>query len=315
MHLTTKNLIRCITTAFAASIIIASQPQKARAATLYNGWNYAIDSFNDGVTGGQVGGGAFEFYGMAFQETAEKIFVALNTNLSLAGFEHGGAQGGSISYGDLFLNFSGLKFNEASTIGNLFAVRFAEGNDSGAETTGVYSNVIAKSVAETNSGYANLNEYNAHIKSRGGRPSTGDLSATDSYFEQTGDWTVLNVIDSGEKVGDISFLTTAALNVMGLDFAHFKATGSKTIGFSFDKSLMPSGSFIANFFAECANDGIAINGELENDDIPIDGKLEAVPEPSSFLGTLVALGLIGARVLAKRKHHRKSLRILTVTDE
>jgi len=297
MPLKYGTITNAIAAAFAISLIVAAEPQKAQAATLHDGWNYAIDSFNDGVTGGQVGGGEFEFYGLAFKETAENIFVALNTNLSLAGFAHGGAQGGSISYGDLFFNFSGLKFNEASTIGSLFAVRFAESNDSGAATTGVYSNVTAKNVTETNSGYANLNEYNAHVETRGGKPSIGDLAANDSYFDQTGDWTVLNVINSGTKVGDISFLSKAALNVMGLDFAHFNATGSQTIGFSLNKSVMPSGSFVANIFAECANDGMAINGELET-----------VPEPSSVLGTLVALGLIGTRVLAKRKRNRESFR-------
>ena len=82
----------------------------------------------------------------------------------------------------------------------------------------------------------------------------GDLAATDPYFEQTGNWTVLNSIAAGTKVGEINSLTPATLSALGLNFAQFNAVGSQTIGFSFNKSSMPSGNYIANFFAECAND-------------------------------------------------------------
>ena len=59
---------------------------------------------------------------------------------------------------------------------------------------------------------------------------------------------------------------------------------------------MPSGNYIANLFAECANDAIAIKGSFEN--------VEAVPEPSTWLGTLVGLSFLGMGA-AKGKIKRK----------
>jgi len=58
-----KNTIYWIYSAAVFCAVTVHQP-KAAAATLSNGWNYAIDSFNDGVTGPQIGG-EFEFYGIA----------------------------------------------------------------------------------------------------------------------------------------------------------------------------------------------------------------------------------------------------------
>jgi hypothetical protein len=284
-----KNSIRWTYSAVVFSAIIALQPQKVTAATLSNGWNYAIDSFTDGVTGPQIGGGDFEFYGIAVKETSDTAFVAINSNLNLAGYADSAAVKGNINYGDLFFNFSGQNFDTANANGSLFAVRFAAGNDSGVATTGVYSNVTAKNVTKTNSGFLNLNQYNTVVASQGGTPSMADLSATDPYFNQTGNWTIMNEIATGQKVADINLLTPASLSALGLNFAQFNAVGSQTIGFSFNKSSMPSGSYIANLFAECANDGVAIKGEFE-----------AVPEPSTWLGTLVGLGFLGMGV-AKRK--------------
>ena len=273
--------------------LFALHPLKATAATLSDGWNYALDSFNDGVTETQFGGGAFEFYGMAINETSDKVSIAINSNLSLAGYADSAAARGNINYGDLFFNFSGQNFNTASATNSLFAVRFADGNDSGVATTGVYKDVTAKNVTQTNSGFSNLNQYNTLVASQGKTPSMGDLAATDPYFQQTGNWTVLNSIATGTKVGEINFLTPATLNSLGLNFAQFNAVGSQTIGFSFNKSSMPSGNYIANFFAECANDGIAIQGSFET-----------VPEPSTWFGTLVGLSFLGIGA-GKRKIKRK----------
>jgi len=288
-----KNTIYWIYSAAVVCAVTVHQP-KAAAATLSNGWNYAIDSFNDGVTGPQIGGGEFEFYGIAVKETSDTAFIAINSNLSLAGYGDTAAQRGNINYGDLFFNFSGQNFNTANANGSLFAVRFAEGNDSSVATTGVYSNVTAKNVTQTNSGFLNLAQYNAIVASQGGTPSTGDLAANDPYFEQTGKWTVLNSIATGTKVGEINSLTPATLSALGLNFAQFNARGSQTIGFSFDKSAMPSGSYIANLFAECANDAIAIKSSFEKD------SAEAVPEPSTWLGTLAGFSILGIGA-AKRK--------------
>ncbi|WP_293337391.1 PEP-CTERM sorting domain-containing protein [Microcoleus sp. CAWBG58] len=293
MNSITKNNFRWTYSVAVFLAIIGLQQPKATAATLSNGWNYAIDSFNDGVTGDQIGGGEFEFYGIAVKETSDTAFIAINSNLSLAGYADPLAQRGNINYGDLFFNFSGQNFNTANANRSLFAVRFAAGNDSGVATTGVYSNVTAKSVTQINSGFTNLTQYNDRVRSAGGTPSTGDLAANDPYFQQTGNWTVLNSIDSGTKVGEISALTSATLSAMGLDFSQFNAVGSQTIGFSFNKSAMPSGSYVANLFAECANDAIGIKGEFE-----------AVPEPSTWFGTLAGLSFL-AMGAAKRKIKRK----------
>ncbi|MEG4035505.1 PEP-CTERM sorting domain-containing protein [Microcoleus sp. S36b_A4] len=164
--------------------------------------------------------------------------------------------------------------------------------------TSVYSNVTAKNVTQTNSGFSNLNQFNTVVASQGGTPSMGDLAATDPYFLQTGNSTILNSIATGTKVGEIIFLTPATLSALGLDFAQFNAVGSQTIGFSFNKSSMPSGNYIANFFAECANDAIAIKGSFEQ------GSAEPVPEPSTIFGTLTGFGILGIGA-AKRKSKRK----------
>ena len=298
MNSIAKNSIRWTYSAAVFCVVIALQQQKATAATLSGGWNYAIDSFSDGVTGPQVGGGEFEFYGIAVKETSDTAFIAINSNLSLAGYADSAAQRGNINYGDLFFNFSGQNFNTANANGNLFAVRFAAGNDSGVATTGVYSNVSAKSVTQLNSGFTNLTQFNTRVQSAGGTPSMGDLSATDPYFQQTGENTALNSISSGTKVGEISSLTLATLSALGLNFAQFKAVGSQTIGFSFNKSAMPSGNYIANLFAECANDAIALKGSFEK------GSTEPVPEPGTVLGTLAGFAIMGVRA-AKRKIKRK----------
>jgi len=293
MNSITKNSIHWTYSMAVFCAIFALEQPKATAATLSNGWNYAIDSFNDGVTGSQIGGGDFEFYGIAIKETSDTAFIAINSNLSLAGYADPVAQRGDINYGDLFFNFSGQSFNTANANGSLFGIRFAAGNDSSVATTGVYTNVTAKNVTQTNSGFTNLNQYNTLVASQGKTPSMGDLAATDPYFQQTGNWTVLNSIATGTKIGEINFLTPATLSALGLNFAQFNAVGSQTIGFSFNKSSMPSGNYIANFFAECANDAIAIKGSFE-----------AVPEPSTWFGTLVGLSFLGIGA-AKRKIKRK----------
>ena len=293
-----KTLIQSICSATTLCAIVAVHQPITAAATLSNGWNYAIDSFNDGVTGPQIGGGEFEFYGIAVKETSDTAFIAINSNLSLAGYADSAAQRGNINYGDLFFNFSGQNFNTANANANLFAVRFAPGNDSSVATTGVYSNVTAKNVTQTNDGFSSLAQFNARVQSAGGTPSMGDLSATDPYFQQTGNWSILNSIATGKKVGEINFLTPAALSAIGLDFAHFNATGSQTIGFSFNKSAMPSGSYVANLFAECANDAIAIKSSFEK------ASAEAVPEPSTIFGTLAGLSILGLGA-AKRKMKRQ----------
>ncbi|WP_322744359.1 XDD3 family exosortase-dependent surface protein [Coleofasciculus sp. LEGE 07092] len=276
--------------------------QPVQAGTLHNGWNYAIDSFSDGVTGEVIGAtGDFEFYSLALKEEADTIFIAINANLSLTGYEDSTATNASIAYGDLFFNFSGNHLKTANLKGELFAIRFAEVNDAGVTELGVYENVTAKSVTSTNSGFSNLELYGNHVIGEGGTPSMGDLTIDDSYFEQTGEGTVLNAIASGTKVGDIAFLDKNTLSLMGLDFGYFNATGSQTLGFSFDKNLLANGSFIAHIFAECANDGIAIEGSFKETKVE---DIKDVPEPSGIAGIiLMGLVLVSER-LYKTRHSK-----------
>ncbi|HBB30291.1 MAG TPA: PEP-CTERM sorting domain-containing protein [Cyanobacteria bacterium UBA8803] len=265
-------------------IVFMAAPS-AHAGTLHNGWHYAIDSFTDGVTGGVIGAdGAFEFYSLALREETEHIFVAINTNLLLSGYEDSTATNGSIAYGDLFFNFSSNDFKTASTKEELFAIRFSVVNDSGVNEVGVYSNVTAKNVSQYNVGFSNLEEYNTYVIPTGGIPTLGDLTSQDPYLEQTGEWTILNAIASGRKVGDINFVDNTTLTSLGLDFNYFNAVGSQTIGFKFAKDLLPSGNFIAHILAECANDGIALKGELQVKEA------KNVPEPSS-VGASILFGL------------------------
>ncbi len=257
--------------------------------------NYAIDSFRDGYSFGVVGSNsAFEFYGMAIIEDGNNIVVALNTNMPLSGDipSFGTAQGGVVAFGDLFFNFSQKDFNTASADNNLFAIRFAPANDSGVSNLGVYSNVTAKSVTSTNLGFANLSAYNSEVQRVGGTPSFAQLPANTSYFNQTAP--VQNVINTGNFVTGINMLSSTQLTGLGFDFAQFGATGRETIGFSFDKNALPAGDFIANIFAECANDGMVIVGKLENSSEP-------VPEPLSILGSIAGVGLILRRQKGKGK--------------
>lgn len=258
--------------------------QPASAASLHNGWNYAIDSFTDGYGGGTIGqNSAYEMYGIATTQQNNRLYIALNGNMPITGAASGGALDGNIGWGDLLINFTSRSLSQAS--GNLFGIRFAATNDSGVSSIGVYSNVTAQSVTGINSGFTTLNAYNSAVQAVGGTPTMADLSATDPYLNPSG--AILNSIASGTKIGDIQALSSADLTSLGLDFGHFSATGSQTLGFSFDQSLLPTGNFIATLFAECGNDGMAIESA-------------AVPEPTTMAG----LALAGSGLTLLRRKRR-----------
>ena len=264
--------------------LIPLSGQQARAGQLYNGWNYGIDSFTDGS-----GGDVYNIRGLAVKETSDSIYVALTGGLPLVGTANSGAADGNIGWGDLFFNFSGTNFKSASDSNSLFAVRFAETNDSKAATTGVYSNVQATSVTTANHGYSSLKQYYDYGWGQGNTQGTDLPTASSAYNyyygatvgsnPTTSNTPILNVINSGSKVGDISSLTTSALALAGLDFGHFSALGNEIIGFKFDKSLLPTGEYFSNLFIECGNDGVALKGTM------------SVPEPSEVMG-LAVIGLI-----------------------
>lgn len=260
--------------AMLTGLISICMVQPASAGSLHNGWNYAIDSFTDGYSGGTIGANsAYEMYGIATTLQNGRFYIALNGNMPITGAYSNNASDGNIGWGDLLINFTGNNLSQAN--GNLFGVRFAATNNSGVPSLGVYSNVTAQSVTGSNSGFDNLNAYNSSVQVAGGTPTLADLSATDPYFDLSG--AILNSIGSGTKVGDIQTLSVSDLTGLGIDFGHFSATGSQTLGFSFDQSLLPMGNFIATLFAECGNDGIAVQSA-------------AVPEPTTMAGLALATG-------------------------
>lgn len=274
--------------------LLVAIEQSAVAQTLNRPWQYAIDSFNDGYSFGVVGQNSpFEFYAIAVLQDGDSIFVALNSNMPLSGVvppDGYEAEGGVVSYGDLLFNFFDEDFNTANAGNRLYGIRFASSNDSKVPTLGVYNNVNAISVTSTNLGFASLNNYNSIVQSVGGTVTYGDFPVDTAYFDPTSP--VFNVIGSGNFVAPIQEVGLTQLQELGLDFDQFGATGSQTIGFSFSKeeANLPTGGFIASLFAECANDGIVIQGETED-----------VPEPFSIFSAIAGIGLIWRKRRNKRK--------------
>lgn len=307
----TNTLSLILATATAACTLSLSG-QAAQAFTLGSNWNYTMDSGRDG-TGAYNDVGAksdYEMYGIAMKTVNSKVYVALNANMPLLGNSYSGAADGNIGWGDLFLNFTGKSFKDASAANQLFGIRFAGTNDSGAASTGVYKNVAGKSVAADNSGWSTFDGYvsgtTTHVDTTSGVPSGqtgqagfGDLSVAQAktYFTaQNGQisdtaYSIANVISSGTKIGDISLLGASDLAQVTAGFLGLGGLGKYTLGFSFDQSLLPSGDAIASLFFECNNDGLAANV-----------KVESVPEPTTMLGVVLGgLGLVGGKLKKRRQ--------------
>jgi len=268
-----------LVTTCVASAITATPAQ----AFSLGGWEYAVGAFDNGT-----GGSIFEVHGIAIQQTGDRMVVALNANMPLTGT---GDPVTPVSWGDLFFNFTRLdRFNAAN--GQLWGIRFSPVSDSLVEV-GVYQGVTARNVTAFNTGYSNLLDYSLAV---GGNHQWGILPAYDpnpSYFDgqETGEWTVLNSIASGTRVGDIHLLDASTL--AGLDFSYFGATGSETIAFSFARPKGFVGEFIASLMLECANDGIVIRSA-------------AVPEPATIVG--LGLAAIGLGALKSRQRRRAKSR-------
>ncbi|MGI0486795.1 PEP-CTERM sorting domain-containing protein [Pantanalinema rosaneae CENA516] len=262
----------------AALCLIPVMGQDAQAFGLGSNWSYSLDAVGDGS-----GGSVYDIRGMAMRIVGDELHVALNSNLAITGTSHSRAADGNIGWGDLFFNFTGKSFNEAQ--GSLFGVRFASTNDSPV-AVGVYSNVQATSVTSTNDGYSSLNQYyNAGFDRANTMGSEGLTTKTQVLNYFGGNGPINNVIGSGNQIGGITMLSASLLS--GLNFG--SNAGSQTFGFSLNRNLLPSGSFLSNIFLECGNDGVAM-------------KSEAVPEPATMLGATLGLaGLAGAKRMRRRK--------------
>jgi hypothetical protein len=274
MSLNLRQLAQISAVAAVALTAVATAPSQANAAD----WDYATAGKNNG-TGGKV----FDYEGLAIKESVDSITIAINSGMDLNGKSWNGSHGTEIiNHGDLFFNFTGKSFKDASADGELMAVNFARlGSQSGAGSTGVYANVSAKSVATYNYGWNNTTDWSNAV---GGNNSYGDLNAGSSYFagQQTGKNAILNSIGTGTKVGNIMMLSNAQLSAAGLNFAANGANGAKTIGFTFQKTAgFKLGSFVANLFMECGNDGAAIKSTFKR----------KVPEPAFMTGMAAVAGL------------------------
>lgn len=301
----------------------------ANAGQMHNGWNYSIDSYRDGS-----GGEKYNIRGLAIKETDDKIFV---------GFTGGTAREAgvtanpydNIGWSDMFLNFNSNTtftdlvedygdYDSTQTVydvkdeykDSLLAIKFAP-HDQGGEM-GLYSVDSLKGITKENRGYSNMNAYKGFLNKGDGRSMGEDLANKDAVYDYFGqNQRILNVVEEGQKLADISILDRTALVNEGLAFDHFDDTyntrnnkswddqveGDHTFGFSIDKSAfegyLPGGvsEFMAHVFLECANDGVALAGNFT---LPDEGNdTAAVPEPSALLG-LSAMGL--AFAARKRRH-------------
>ena len=233
-------------------------------------WQYAKDSYHDGVHGLNVGvDHLFEIRGMAFRElpgtegNPAKVIVVVNSTLPLSGMAQGNALGDVITHGDVFLNFSSSDFQTASEEANLFAVRFAELNDAGVQETGLYAAVTAQGLGVENLGFASLTDYEAWVNEIGGEVGYGDLSIEQSYYQQSSN---LNLISTGNKIADIEFLSLNDLLGLGFDMTRFCGEGTceATIAFSFDRdALIDDCGVIGGDGSSCRDcNGVACGGAV-----------------------------------------------------
>jgi hypothetical protein len=331
-----STLLGVATAAVCVSLVAG---QAAQAQVLGSNWTYTMDSFadgNDGNTG--VGKSSnYEMYGMAMKAQDGFISIAFNANLALTGQAHSGVTNGTIGWGDVLFNFSGNSLKDASAAGSLFGIRFADTNDSGAATTGVFSGVTAKSVASTNSGYSTFNQYqndvnnnspNTNTGTKGGQIGYGGATVAEakSYLtnvngvSQDTSYGQLNVIGTGTKVGDINFLGANEIASLASGFAGLGGIGRNTVGFSFSQTLlgqfMQPANAVITLLEECTNDGMMLKAQLPSITSPVAGSqpvpyisstsnTQSTPEPLTMLAAGAAVSF-GAMFKKQRDQAQKA---------
>jgi len=301
--------------ATAVSILASGQAAQAFSFTaLGSDWHVVQDSHNDGTQGVNTLGSTsdFEIFGMAAKIEDGQIYFAINSNLGRTPID-------DVAYGDLFLNFTGASFKDASEAGDLFAVHFAD-NDNSREY-GLYKNVTAESVSSNNSGHSGFGSYVTHVETKGidttpgaaddthGTVGFGDLSTAEAkeYLTayqggyQDGGHSIQNVIKTGDKVADDGFAFLTSDELAGLDFGTDDASiysEVKTFGFKFDASKLSVGNALITFLEECNNDGMAMAAHIELPETTPEEPTD-VPEPASVLG-LLAVAAVGSTRLRRR---------------
>ncbi len=286
----TFNIRRLFQITIAATIALTATAGAAKAED-YKGWDYANSSFKNGVNGSSIGGNTFELYSLAVKDLGDRMVVAVNANLNQNGGED------NIAYGDMLFNFGTKGLKGASDEGSLFGVKFQTLNsDSGVSQMGVYSGVTAKSVAVQNHGFSSFDHRTSYLPNYTQTSATelnnwGDLQTTDAYFDgmRSGSNVILNSIESGKRVGDVSLMNGTQLSNLGLNFGHFGASGTQTFGFTFMKPKGFEGNYVSTLLAECANDGLALTGNSKK-----------APEPLALAG----LAVVGGVLVRKRRTAR-----------
>lgn len=275
-----------------STVLLSSAIAVATALPALAQIEYTPDGFQDGVTNGDVGGGAFEILGAGYIQQGNNLFVGINSNMPFGGYLASGVQGGTIAWGDLFLNFSpDDDFETALSAGNVYGVRFDRFNDSPVGV-GIYQVTGTASVTGVNQGFASVNAYINHVTNAGSTPYLGEtvMDAGFNYLDRTKSD---NVIASGTLLSsDVAYVSDMTLLGFDADFGfgdNLAETGIYTHGIRFNLDNLPGGRFLAHFWAECINDGMAFEGEIQS-----------VPEPSLLLG----FAAFGAVAFAKGKRRQ-----------
>jgi len=288
------------TVATVSTVVVAGQPVLAGGfKTLNTDWNIVLDSDSDGRQGNNISlESNYQMFGMAAKVEDGEAYFAFSSNVGLAA--HNG-----VGNGDLFLNFSGNSFKDASAAQELFAVHFLD-NDAGNGSLeyGLYQNVQAKSVTSTNSGHKGFQYYRNKVASNGGEVGFGDLTPEEAQEYLTafnggyedGNHSIQNVIKTGDKVADDGFALLDASELASVGFGDYSSK-DKLFGFKFDASKLPEGNALITLLQECINDGMAMKAEFVPPPPP-----DEVPEPTS----IVSLGLIGLALAGSKLRKQNS---------
>jgi hypothetical protein len=258
---------------------------------------YAKDSFNDSTAVAEpnvpkkvngpliVGATVFEIFGMAFKDESGLITIAVNGNLPIDGMLSnnlnvlpnvaGSAQEGKrhVDYGDIRVEL--LAADGKTTLG-LYGIHFTNNNDSPQPGgIGLYEITKTKYIGGYNFPWPSFYDYNDTVEAAGATPPLLGHLDKNHFGEFSKAPTSIGTIKS--KISDIQILPTAdkVKEISGLEFTKDTVDtktaekfggplGKHTFGVSFDKPAAwnNASKIRISLFAECANDGIGLEGEF-----------------------------------------------------